>query len=119
MIKKWWKKLKYWQKAGLIGGISYTLFAYYWGFVGIDIACDYLYPKPTGYECLVLLLPLFPAGMINNWLDDNFLRIIIPDWRTSFKYDLLGYIIGTAVYFVQGFLIGALLSFIYIKFRKR
>ena len=95
-----------------------SIFSYFWIFKGLDIACDYFFPKQSGFECLIFIWVLFPSVFIVQWFGD-LSKIVITNWRDSILYDFLGYITATLIYSLQGFLIGVLISFIIKKLMKK
>lgn len=115
-LKKFWSKLKYWQKGGIIGGFLFTIFAYFWIFIGLDFACNLFYPDKGDFGCLILIVPLVPAVFVVGLFGDFVRQYSL---EANILVNILGYIYATLIYFLQGFILGALIRLIIGKVKKK
>ncbi len=108
-IMEFWKKLKYWQKGGIIGSLVYlTYLILVWGILQ---SCE------GGLGCAGLIVLVVPLAIISypfNSFIERFINIL-PD----FLGILTSWILMLFLTIIQGFLIGALIGLIVGKLKKK
>lgn len=107
MVREVWKKLSYWQKGGLIGGLIYS-------FVGLATLIMALNCTDEGLGCLSLLAPVYPAYLLLGLIDLSFINNF-PDLIAT---TIAGLSLILAPFLV-GFLAGAAIGLIIGKIKRR
>ena len=118
-MAKWWQVNKNYKRYGVVGGMLYTAFALWWTYKGFDLTCNWLYPVQTGFECLSLIWVLTPSVFVLEGIGD-ITKSIIHDWTDpNSLYHIIGLPVGIIIFFIQGFLMGVLISVIIHDIRKK
>ncbi len=132
MIKKWWNKLKYWQKGGIISLVFIFLFVLFLGINAIRDSWDKIYQNeqfhcqdfkgfkwtPCSFFDVIEQQILAPLGIVFSFPVLIFALLFEVPIKSDFVlYSLivLSFLIGTSFYYG----VGALIGFIIGKIKKK
>lgn len=112
-LKKFWGKLKYWQKGGIIGfllGISYLIL--FW----LSVYLTFLFPNIDPDNDLFFRILLYPVLMLG--ILPAMLLTIFPVCEGQSCLDFIR-LVGPLISIVSLSLLGALIGFIIGKIKKK
>jgi len=106
---EFWKKLKYWQKGGIIGAILYSVsFQIIWMFL------DYM-PKQGVYQITIPFVPLLIGILI--LCGESHFSGILPSFLCDSKIAEAGVMIFVSL--IMGFLFGTVIGLTIGKFKNQ